>query len=656
LALLLGAISLFLAYQGQVFLSSWEGLQSGLFYWGGAIALFAFTQVPPLSRKAKSQALEIHPLSESRPLHEPKWFRLIVALAISITCGFTWASAGVNDFSLAGTVLWAVSIAMGCWFYFGLRSTRESLSGFAKVDAIFAVNLTLIAGLLRIWNLGVSPRLFGGDEAWTANVSLSYLGEEWGNVFGLAIGGSVPRAFSLLQGILINILGPTVFAARLFPALEGTITIAVFYYLVRLVFADRGLAIGASMFLAASYFHIHFSKMGIPNISSGLTTSLLYLLLLLGHLRSSPLFFFLAGVSLGVSQYLSLICRANLVHLAIFCLIYLYINRKNLKGASVLLGSALLGFLIAFVPMFIFWLLNPIEYNGRIRQVSIFSNNWIFDEAINTGRSVWQILWEDQISKVFLSFNHYHSHAIHLNSHKPYLLFWSSIFFIFGIVASLINFRRPYAWLGLTWFFTDLTLGGVLTIDSPQGNRIIGTIGGASILIACGVYHTCKLMTFNWSKQIISLLSSLVLFAISFAEIRFYFDEYLPQNYFGGHATAIAQIIGERFHKQEDGGKSVVYFPRNSGLWFKSHPNLNYLAPELTGKDLDADFSTYDLKSLPVPGMDTFVVLLQRENSVGQALMAAFPNLELTTYYGVIEGQNIEIFSLAKLSARDQLK
>jgi hypothetical protein len=115
----------------------------------------------------------------------------------------------------------------------------------AKRTALVLALLTLLAAALRFWRLGNWS--FWADEIATLRDSSDLRGVI-----------TYPVGYALI-GLVVRWLGTNEFAARLVPAIAGTISIPVLYLIGRKLFSERA-AVLSAVLLAVSSYHIFFSQ------------------------------------------------------------------------------------------------------------------------------------------------------------------------------------------------------------------------------------------------------------------------------------------------------------------------------------------------------------------------------------------------------------
>lgn len=117
------------------------------------------------------------------------------------------------------------------------------------------------------------------DEAANGLLAAGIAKGQFRPIFFPAYTGREPLFHYLAAGAM-RTLGPTPFSLRLTAALLGTLTLAVTYWLVLVLFSGEGrrraewLALSSAAFLAVSFWHLVFSRYGFRLIAQPLLQAL----------------------------------------------------------------------------------------------------------------------------------------------------------------------------------------------------------------------------------------------------------------------------------------------------------------------------------------------------------------------------------------------
>jgi len=168
-------------------------------------------------------------------------------------------------------------------------------------EALAVAAIVLVALLLRTYHLTTVPPGLHGDEATTGLESERILRE--GN-----IGPYSPEALGQPSGpfyliaLAVRLLGPTVLAVRIVPALLGTLTVLALFFIIRRAYGPAAALAGAAL-LATQEWHLHFSRIGFPLASWPLVAVLTAGALVEALRRNDWRWWGLVGLFLGLGVY-----------------------------------------------------------------------------------------------------------------------------------------------------------------------------------------------------------------------------------------------------------------------------------------------------------------------------------------------------------------
>lgn len=322
--------------------------------------------------------------------------------------------------------------------------------------------LVLAAIFFRLWNLDEVPPALHDDSAINALLSLEVLQDRPYTPYMTGIGAGHESLFIYLMAGLMKLIGPTVLAVKLAAALVGLATVVAFYVFARSLFNDER-AFWANFLLAAGGWHITFSKVGWRAVMVPLFEVLAFYFLWRGLKSARKLDFVWAGlaVAMGLNTYEG--GRIVPVIVGLFVLYKLATERgflrRNYQGLAVLA----LAFAMGMIPLGIYIVKHPTEFVARSQQVMVAGR---IREVGNLSP-----LW-DNVKAALLLFN-YRGNGNDFFINEPLMDSPMSVFFVLGVIYSLVNWRKPAHFLLLSWTVLTLMLG-VLAV--PNGNRCIGAI------------------------------------------------------------------------------------------------------------------------------------------------------------------------------------
>lgn len=240
----------------------------------------------------------------------------------------------------------------------------------SKKVFLFLVIIMLIGTFLRLWQLNSTPPGLYHDEAMNGNDALQAL-------------ETVPPAGGFKQfypenngreGLYINIValslkafGNKSWAIRLVSALFGIFSILGLFFLAREFFNNK-IALFSSFFLATSFWHILFSRIGFRAIMAPFFLIWAVVLLFMASRKKSRLLAMFAGLSFGLGFHTYIAYRIAPI-LLLLPVIKIWKNKQRKIVVIFLIAT-----FIAGLPLGIYFLKNPADFLGRTSQISIFSS------------------------------------------------------------------------------------------------------------------------------------------------------------------------------------------------------------------------------------------------------------------------------------------
>ena len=182
-----------------------------------------------------------------------------------------------------------------------------------RADWAILAALTALALFLRLFRLDAMTEGLHHDEAITGLEAMRVLSDGYIGPYSASVGGQAlgPAYWTAL---IFWIAEPTRFTLQLSMALLGAATVPAAYLLFRLSFG-RGVALFAAVALAASHWHLYYSRSGfmlaaMPLVTTLSATALLWALRSVrpgpvpnGHRLENRKKWWLAGAALGLGVY-----------------------------------------------------------------------------------------------------------------------------------------------------------------------------------------------------------------------------------------------------------------------------------------------------------------------------------------------------------------
>jgi hypothetical protein len=332
---------------------------------------------------------------------------------------------------------------------------------------------------------------------------------------------------------------------------------------------------------------VHFSRIGVHNVVDSLMSALIFWLIARAMKTDDPRYYFTAGVVGGLCIYTYAGTRLALIlgGLAILFLIvrqrgYLFAHWKHLIAFSA-------GILISAAPQAAYFARHPDIFIGRFGQEGILFNGWLTQQAAQTGKSVWEILFS-QFSRTIMVFIASAAPGNFFNSPIPYLTIFGSILFLLGMGYALAFGLEPRHFILLIWFWAVILFGGILTLNPPANTRLLMTSPAVALFMALGAYKVVEyLQKFRiLPERIILPIFALIAAIITVQHVNFYMVEYKNNLYFqdanGEYAMEVALMAKER-------GKDFQIFMLGAPRIFSGFPTVAFISPENPRLDLTAE-------------------------------------------------------------------
>lgn len=246
--------------------------------------------------------------------------------------------------------------------------------------------ILIIAAFFRLWNLSDVPPGLYPDEAMNGNNALYVLESGDFKVFYTENNGREGLYINIIAGSLA-LFGNEPWAIRLVSAIFGILTVLGLFFLTRELSGRDEIALLAAFFLAVSFWHINFSRIGFRAIMAPffLVWSMYFLWLVFRQdlsYRTKTLAAVFGGVFFGLGFHTYIAYRLAPLLLAVPVL------KIKKEGGFRFLGWFVLAALVAGLPLGIYFWQNPGDFLGRTSQISIFASDSPLKEfALNLAKT-----------------------------------------------------------------------------------------------------------------------------------------------------------------------------------------------------------------------------------------------------------------------------
>jgi len=370
-----------------------------------------------------------------------------------------------------------------------------------RYNLFFVVLIVAVGVFFRFYDLKAIPPGLYYDEAMNGNNALEIIespGSLWKNfkVFYPENNGR-EGLFINIQAVAVNFLGNDAWVLRLVSAIFGSLTILGLYLLTKELFKKNFspiktevISLLASFFLATSFWHINFSRIGFRAIMAPFflvwSTWLVWMLIQkrddFSKLKTS-FFALIAGFIFGLGFYSYISYRVA----PLILLIPLFIFIKDKKFLPILFFT--IAFVITIYPLVSYFYKHPQDFFGRTSEISIFSA-----QPPITGPLI------NLLKNIFLTFIMFFAvgdfNWRHNIAGAPQLWWPLGIFFLIGIIYTLKEVvkdlklkRLNYEYCFLFFWFFSMMLPVVISNEGiPHALRSIPLVPVAMIFSAIGFY------------------------------------------------------------------------------------------------------------------------------------------------------------------------
>ncbi len=445
-------------------------------------------------------------------------------------------------------------------------ATKEcyNLSMNQKYNFLILAGIIVLGAFLRLWQLNQLPPGLYPDEAINGNDALNSPGQ----VFYPENNGR-EGLFHNLLALSFAIFGPSVWALRVVPAVIGILTILGVYLLTkellhtknpkfkilnskqyqnsnfkiqnifghlnlfrvsdlefRVSYGDKT-ALLSAFFIAASFWHINFSRIGFRAILLPLVLTFCFYFLLKG-LRTKVLRdIIIAGIIFGLGFYTYISFRLSVLLIPFIFIPYLIFYKR--QGALRQFWLFWLWFtamaVIVALPITLYFISHPQDFVSRASGISIFAQDnplAAFVESFVKHLAMFNLVGD-------LNWRH--------NISGSPMLFWPlGILFLIGLIIAigkiLKSFTHSRSYLTenfrclflLGWFLVMLLPGALTSEGLPHALRVIGVIPAVMIISALGgIYLYNFFEKFTLQKPLLKASVATILILIAVGGYHQYF-------------------------------------------------------------------------------------------------------------------------------------
>lgn len=341
-----------------------------------------------------------------------------------------------------------------------------------KYQIIFLLLILCLAVFFRIWQLDSAPPGLYPDEAMNGNDALQTLENKQFKLFYPENNGR-EGLYIWLISFSFYLFGPVAWSLRLVSAIFGILTILALYLLAKEMF-DKKIALASSFFLAVSFWHVNFSRIGFRAVLVPFLLCFSFYFLWRAWRRNKFWDYVWSGIFFGLGFYTYIAFRMAVLILGLLLILDL-IKSKKIKWQSVAL---LIVIFIVALPIGLHFLSQPQDFLGRAGGVSVFqAEEPLKALSISTGKT---------LAMFNLSGDGNWRHNL---AGWPMLSWPIGLLFIIGLILTFKRIRKDtLISLFLIGWFLAMLLPAVLTCEGlPHALRTIGVIPVVYIFSALGL-------------------------------------------------------------------------------------------------------------------------------------------------------------------------
>lgn len=360
--------------------------------------------------------------------------------------------------------------------------SKSPILSFVKrhLYTISLISLIIIAIFYRFYQLShLPPGLYQG-EATSGLAAFKILHQHDFSVF-YNINGPKEALFFYLQAVTVGLLGNTILALRVIPAIIGVLTMIVSFYWAKEWFGKR-IAFIAAFFIAVSPWAITFSRNGYRANLVPLMIVLTLWLYTIAIRKRQLIWYILTGICLGIGFYTHPMFRFFPAALILTFLLLLIANRQLLKAHLRPISIVIIATAITLTPMVIYGFKHPADISPNI------TNSSFLDKNLNDGRPTQTLL--STIGKTALMFNFRGDENYRHNlGGQPMLNFFVGVMFVLGLLLVFVKIKTP-KYLFLLILFFIMLLPEILSASAiPNASKIMGALPIIFVLAAIGTSY-----------------------------------------------------------------------------------------------------------------------------------------------------------------------
>jgi len=499
---------------------------------------------------------------------------------------------------------------------------------------IVALTVVMVSALLlRFTNLSTVPLGIQGDEANTGLEGLRVLDVGWIGSYTPSAAGN-PTGFYYLEAASIWFFGPDMFAVRVVPALLGLLTVLALYVVLRRNMGAHT-AVAGSALLAASGWHIIFSRIAFPTVFWPLLVVIFAGAACEAIRRDSWRWWACAGglTALGLYAYNGHVLFLGVVALFVTCVLFGGWGVTAAAVVGVLLWSGPLSLAVAPVAALALWLWRPSGlkrrfahatafgiafcifvfplasyaadsdngYFGRGRGLSIFnSTEWRSQSASHERIQYVAQRYGDFYDRLCcdLSFD-----SVDTTGVAPLVPVQAFVLALIGVAFAIWRRRGPLTTFGLM-VLVLAPFGSITTIDFVMRRSLV-VVPFLSMFAGLAIVELVwlALRLDRIQRGVALLIITFVFGSALYQNIDDYFHSTLPSPL--THWVMATDMVEASEYMATLDDDDYVYF--YAERWTINYEIRRYLAPDVQGVDRSTQFGEFGFDVEPARGSPVFI-------------------------------------------------
>lgn len=477
------------------------------------------------------------------------------------------------------------------------RSGRPR-TGIGESCALAAI--LVIATAMRWWQLADLPAQVHGDEAACGLEARRILAGEVPNLLGLGW-YDIPYISFAISAAFMALFGDDLFGLRTASVFQGVASIAVLHFLVRRLYGARAGLLAATL-LALSNWHIHFSRIGTDYMQASLATLLAHFFFVRARQDGSPRDWLLAGYAIGLGGSVYFAGRVSALIIAALLVCEWWEDRGAVQARATGITAMALGALLFVAPTVAAIARQPHALTERPGDVFVLAPNNLAHSYASSGSESTAAVLAMQTRNSLSAFNWRGDRSDQHAHRAPLLDFVSAPLFAAAAIACTVwGWHRHYRLLAI-WFWLNLVLGSVLTVDAMFSPRMVAALPAVFVFPALLLdrLHELAVRLHGRRGGATALVGiAALLGGAAFGNYSDYFDLHVSRLQPAGSATVLSRFVAA----QNERYRVYVYGPHTL-----HYDTPRFLVPEADGRSFPTLKRALPLAAVPEDRGAVFIV------------------------------------------------